>query len=157
MRQGAGEETLPGAGGPDQDHVVVLLDPAVGGKLADHGLVELAAGRIVDRLDARLGQLELGLLQGAAEPLVLPGEPLGLDEQAQALVEGEGGHVGLVLLVSFVPERQQRLVFGGSSSSTSEQGLYVAYAPITKRAKSSEFTFGDATYHRERVAQLINL
>ncbi len=26
-----------------------------------------------------------------------------------------------------------------------------------KRAKSSEFTFGDATYHRERVAQLINL
>ena len=26
-----------------------------------------------------------------------------------------------------------------------------------KRAKSCEFTFGDATYHRERVAQLINL
>ena len=26
-----------------------------------------------------------------------------------------------------------------------------------KRAKSSEFTFGDATHHRERVAQLINL
>jgi alkylation response protein AidB-like acyl-CoA dehydrogenase len=26
-----------------------------------------------------------------------------------------------------------------------------------KRAKGSEFTFGDATYHRERVAQLINL
>jgi alkylation response protein AidB-like acyl-CoA dehydrogenase len=26
-----------------------------------------------------------------------------------------------------------------------------------KRAKSSEVTFGDATYHRERVAQLINL
>ncbi|MFQ5828384.1 MAG: acyl-CoA dehydrogenase family protein [Candidatus Methylomirabilia bacterium] len=26
-----------------------------------------------------------------------------------------------------------------------------------KRAKSSEFTFGDATYHRELVAQLINL
>ena len=26
-----------------------------------------------------------------------------------------------------------------------------------KRAKGSEFTFGDATYHRERVAQLVNL
>jgi alkylation response protein AidB-like acyl-CoA dehydrogenase len=26
-----------------------------------------------------------------------------------------------------------------------------------KRAKSSEFTFGDATYHRERVARLIPL
>src|SRR5207244_4489304 len=26
-----------------------------------------------------------------------------------------------------------------------------------KRAKSSEFTFGDSSYHRERVAQLINL
>jgi hypothetical protein len=26
-----------------------------------------------------------------------------------------------------------------------------------KRAKSSEATFGDATFHREKVAQLINL
>ena len=44
-------------------------------------------------------ELELGLLQGAGEALVLAGEPLGLDEEAEALVEGEGRHVGLVLLL----------------------------------------------------------
>ena len=80
---------------------MVLLDPAAGGELADHGLVELAAGRVVDRLDTRLG--ELGRLQRAAETLVLAGPPLGLDEQAQALVEGEGRHVGLVLLRDETP------------------------------------------------------
>src|SRR2546430_11969734 len=49
--------------------------------------------------DARLGELELGLVQRAGEAFVLAGEPLGLDEEAEALVEGEGGHVGLVLLL----------------------------------------------------------
>ena len=73
-------------------------DPAAGGELADDGLVELAAGRVVDGLDARLRELELGLLQGAGEALVLAGAPLGLDEEAEALVEGEGGEVGLLLL-----------------------------------------------------------
>ena len=77
----------------------MLLDPATGGELADHGFVELAACRIVDRFDARLRELELGFLQGAGEAFVLPGEPLGLDEEPEALVEGEGRHVGLVLLL----------------------------------------------------------
>ena len=43
-------------------------------------------------------ELELGLLQGAGEALVLPGAPLGLDEEAEAFVEGEGGEIGLLLL-----------------------------------------------------------
>jgi hypothetical protein len=98
MRQGAGEEALADAGGADQDHVVVLGDPAAGGELADDGLVELAPGRVVDGLDARLRELELGLLQGPYEARVLPGAPLGLDEEAEALVEGEGGEIGLLLL-----------------------------------------------------------
>jgi hypothetical protein len=34
----------------------------------------------------------------AGEALVLPGAPLGLDEEPEALVEGEGGEVGLALL-----------------------------------------------------------
>jgi hypothetical protein len=58
----------------------VLLDPAAGGELADEGLVELAAGRVVDRLEARVGELELRLLERAREALVLPGPPLGVDE-----------------------------------------------------------------------------
>ncbi len=60
--------------------------------------VALAPGRVVDGLETRLRELELGLLQGPDEALVLPGAPLGLDEEAEAFVEGEGGEIGLVLL-----------------------------------------------------------
>src|SRR5207245_9540309 len=86
----AREEAFPDAGRPDQDHVVVFLDPAAGGELADDGFVELAAGRIVDGFETRLRELELGLLQGAGEALVFAGEPLGFDEEAEALVETRG-------------------------------------------------------------------
>jgi len=41
----------------------------------------------------------------------------------------------------------------GGIGFTWEHDLHLYF----KRAKSSEFTFGDAAYHRERVAQLINL
>jgi alkylation response protein AidB-like acyl-CoA dehydrogenase len=41
----------------------------------------------------------------------------------------------------------------GGIGFTWEHDLHLYF----KRAKNSEFTFGDATYHRERVAQLINL
>jgi alkylation response protein AidB-like acyl-CoA dehydrogenase len=41
----------------------------------------------------------------------------------------------------------------GGIGFTSEHDLHLYF----KRAKSSEFTFGDGTWHRERVAQLINL
>jgi len=41
----------------------------------------------------------------------------------------------------------------GGIGFTWEHDLHLFF----KRAKSSEFTFGDASYHRERVAQLINL
>ena len=41
----------------------------------------------------------------------------------------------------------------GGIGFTWEHDLHLYF----KRAKACEFTFGDATYHRERVAQLINL
>ena len=41
----------------------------------------------------------------------------------------------------------------GGIGFTWEHDLHLYF----KRAKSSEFTFGDATYHREKVAQLIDL
>lgn len=41
----------------------------------------------------------------------------------------------------------------GGIGFTWEHDLHLYF----KRAKNSEFTFGDATYHRERVAQLISL
>jgi hypothetical protein len=60
--------------------LLVLLDPAARGELADDGLVELAARGIVNGLETGLRQLELGLLEGAGQALVLAGEPLGIDE-----------------------------------------------------------------------------
>ncbi len=84
----------------------MLLDPAASGELADKGFVELAAGGIVDGLHAGMGNLELGLLQGAGEALVLPRVPFRLHEEAEALVEGERDHVGLRLLVG--PGRSHR-------------------------------------------------
>jgi alkylation response protein AidB-like acyl-CoA dehydrogenase len=41
----------------------------------------------------------------------------------------------------------------GGIGFTWEHDLHLYF----KRAKNSEFAFGDATYHRERVAQLISL
>jgi hypothetical protein len=52
--QGARDEGLPGAGGARDDHVLVLVHPATCGELPHDRLVELAAGRVVDLLDARL-------------------------------------------------------------------------------------------------------
>ena len=65
---------------------MVLGHPAAGGELADDGLVEFAAGRGVDRLDARLRELEIGVVKGPDEAAVFPGRPLGLDEQREAVV-----------------------------------------------------------------------
>src|SRR5262249_25159163 len=81
----------------DQD-LLMLGDPAAGGELADEGLVELAPGRVVDGLEARLAEFELGLLEGAREALVLAGPPLGVDEEGEAFVEAEGGQLRVLLL-----------------------------------------------------------
>ena len=77
---------------------MVLGDPAAGGELADERLVELAAGRVVDVLDARLAEPELRLAERGLQPLVLAREPLGVDEEPEAFVEGDGGERRVLLL-----------------------------------------------------------
>jgi hypothetical protein len=97
--EGTSDEALAGAGGAGDEDLLVLGDPAAGGELADDGLVELPAGRVVDGLDAGLRQFELGFLEGPGQALVLPGEPLGVDEQPKPLIEAEGGELGVLLLL----------------------------------------------------------
>src|SRR5262245_10638024 len=99
LGEGAADEGLAGAGGTDDQEILMLLDPAAGGELPHEGFVQLAPGRIVDRFHAGVRELELRLLQRAGEPLVFAGAPLGLDEQAEALVEGQGSEIRLALLV----------------------------------------------------------
>ena len=98
VSQGTGDEALARAGRAGDEDLLVLGDPAAGGELADHGLVELPAGRIVDGLDTGLRQLELGFLEGPGQAFVLPGEPLGVDEQPEPLIEAERRQFGVVLL-----------------------------------------------------------
>jgi alkylation response protein AidB-like acyl-CoA dehydrogenase len=59
---------------------------------------------------------------------------------------------------AYVSDAYRRVAAGGIQlhggiGFTWEHDLHLYF----KRAKSSEFTFGDATYHREKVAQLISL
>src|SRR5205823_290455 len=61
-------------------------------------LVEFAAGRVVDVLDAGLAQAQLRLPQGGRQPPVFAGEPFGLDQEAEPLVEGDRSERRVLLL-----------------------------------------------------------
>ena len=91
----ATEEALSDPGRADQDQVVAFGDPRAGAQRQDLLAVEPAWMGEVDGLEGgRMAQL------GGAEPslqlALLAGRPLGVDEQAEALLEAErGGLVGL--------------------------------------------------------------
>src|SRR2546425_2754761 len=70
--EGTGDEALAGAGGAGDEDLLVLLDPAAGGELADHGLVEVAAGRGGDGLQGGVRPPERCFPGGAGQGLVLP-------------------------------------------------------------------------------------
>jgi hypothetical protein len=110
MGERASDEALASAGGAGDEDLLVLLHPAAGGELTDNGFVQLAAGRIVDGLDAGLRQFELRLLQRTGETFVLPGEPLGSGRPRRQ----DGGAV--VLGELFVGALQARLVAAGRTT-----------------------------------------
>src|SRR5712691_9819047 len=78
---------------------------------------------------------------------------------AWALDEGVAeGPLAASMAKAYVSDAYRRVAalgiqLHGGIGFTWEHDLHLYF----KRAKGSEFTFGDATYHRERVAQLINL
>src|SRR2546422_8189922 len=98
LGKGAGKEALPRPRRPGDQELLVFVDPAAGGELTDDGLVELAAGWVVDRLDAGLAEAELRLAERVRQALVLPREPFGLDEEAEPLIEAEGARRRILLL-----------------------------------------------------------
>jgi alkylation response protein AidB-like acyl-CoA dehydrogenase len=78
---------------------------------------------------------------------------------AWALDEGvTEGPLAVSMAKAYVSDAYRRVAAAGIQlhggiGFTWEHDLHLYF----KRAKGSEFTFGDATYHRERVAQLVNL
>jgi len=113
LSEGAGDEGLADAGRPGDGDVLVLGDPLTGRQLADQGLVDDAPVIVVEVLEAGAAELEVGLLDVALEAGVVAGEPLGVDEEAEALVEAEAGVVGLGLL--FDPRRGEAVALCGDA------------------------------------------
>jgi alkylation response protein AidB-like acyl-CoA dehydrogenase len=78
---------------------------------------------------------------------------------AWALDEGVAeGPLAVSMAKAYVSDAYRRVAAAGIQlhggiGFTWEHDLHLYF----KRAKGSEFTFGDATYHRERVAQLVDL
>ena len=78
---------------------------------------------------------------------------------AWAMDEGAAeGPLAVSMAKAYVSDAYRRVAAAGIQlhggiGFTWEHDLHLYF----KRAKGSEFTFGDATYHRERVAQLVNL
>lgn len=78
---------------------------------------------------------------------------------AWAMDEGvPEGPLAVSMAKAYVSDASRRVAAAGIQlhggiGFTWEHDLHLYF----KRAKGSEFTFGDATYHRERVAQLVNL
>ena len=72
----------------------MLGDPGAGGEGLDEGFVQTAAGTLpVDVLQYGLAA-EVGLAQAALELALFAMGPLGIDEQADAILEAEVGELG---------------------------------------------------------------
>ena len=98
LDEGAREETLADPGRADQEQVVALGDPGAGSEREDLLTVEPSRVGEVDGLERRR-VAELGGMESPLQLALLAGGPLGVDEETEALLEGErGGLVGLHLL-----------------------------------------------------------
>ena len=89
---------MPTPVGPTMSDGLVLVHPVRLGEGEDLGAVEPAGTAEVDVLDRGRGA-ELRGLQAAFQPPVAAGGELAVDEQAEALLEGEPGVGGLLALV----------------------------------------------------------
>ena len=88
LASAAGEVGLAEPGRADDDDVVVALDKACLGEAEELRTVEASPVAEVDVLDDGVGA-KLGLFQVALESAVVPLGELSVDEQAEALLEGE--------------------------------------------------------------------
>ena len=94
LGEGLPEPGLADAGGADEEQVAVLSDPGTGGERLHEGLVQAAARtEPVDVLQRGLAA-EVGLAQAAVQLALFAVGPLGIDEQADAILETEVGELG---------------------------------------------------------------
>ena len=98
------EEALADAGWADQQQVVALGDPGAGAAGQDLLAVEPPRGWVKSTASSVAGWRSLAVRSRRSQLALLAGRPLGVDEQAEALLEAEGG--GLVGLESGAGRRR---------------------------------------------------
>ena len=94
----AGDPALADAGRAGDQQVLLAADPVAVDELGEEGAIEAARRAQIDILDDG-GLAQRGELQARDEPLVVALGGLAVDHQAEALLEGERGDVGLALLI----------------------------------------------------------
>ena len=88
MGEGAAEKGLAAAGGAVNEEILAGANPVAAGKAGELAAIESAPSAEVEVLKAG-AFLERGQLQQAAQPAILAVDDLALDQQAEALFEGE--------------------------------------------------------------------
>jgi hypothetical protein len=97
LRQGAAEPRLSDAGGPNQQNVLVMAHPIAVGQ-GPHKFAIQAPGMLIVDIFHDAAFLQAGRAKAVGECAVLFPQPLLVDEQAKALLEGELTHVGVFQL-----------------------------------------------------------
>ena len=86
IQKGTGQPTFAEPGFPDDDQVLMLVDPVAGDELGEQRLVEAARGFHVGVLDDGILP-EPGELQSTGEPLVFPFDGFAIDEKSEPFLE----------------------------------------------------------------------
>jgi len=107
LDEGRGEPGFPDAGRPGDQQMVVIADPAARAEAQDHLAAEPAWRAEIDVFERR-GIAQLRVAQALRQFPGFPGGPLGVDQQAEAVVETQLGVVtGAALLLKRRGHRRQ--------------------------------------------------
>src|SRR5438067_5039525 len=86
LSQGAAEKRLTDPGGPGDEDVLMLGDPAAARELPHEGAVQFPA-TVIEIFETGVAHTEFGLFEPPRQRAILASELFGIDEDAEALVE----------------------------------------------------------------------
>jgi hypothetical protein len=90
VAEGAGEEGLANADGPEEEHILVTFEEAEAEEISDAVAVEGDGGVPVEVLEG-MGLLEAGAVEAGGEVFVLPAVDLVLEGKLEEVEGSEGG------------------------------------------------------------------
>jgi len=90
-----GQIRFAGTGRPRDEQIVLVMDPLTTGELGDLGALEPTGVTVVDVFYTGGGDAQPGGSEQAAQAAVVAGEEFAIEQQREALVEGELMGLGL--------------------------------------------------------------